>query len=224
MRVIEGGEDGAFTLTESDGVAVTLADSTESNRISVNEELALFTVGERNGLLTLPAEFEHRSELGFLSSRDGTGTEHISGGEVASSDSVVSDSLGDRVVQVLHVALSDHVVVSHGGSLDVDLEVDVVRAQVSIIEVIEHLRLLSGEGNLERLEGFRADDPGGDSASEVLGVEGAEGDILPDLQVTSRPVVEQSVSEHVVLSVLNFNGMSHFVSLSDDSAHLKFEI
>lgn len=119
-------KDGSFAVSKSDVVSVTLADSTKVDGITVHEELALFASREHNRLFSLPAELEHRSVLGLLRARDGSRAEHISSRHVASSDGMMSDSLGDRVVEVLHVALSHHVVVSHSGGLDVDLEVDVV--------------------------------------------------------------------------------------------------
>ena len=115
------GEDGTFTITEADSESVSLADTTEVDRVSIDEELTLFTTGELDGLLSFPAEFEHRSVLGLFSSGNGTRSEHISSRQVASSDGVMSNSLGNRVVQVLHIRLSHHVVITHGRGLDVNL-------------------------------------------------------------------------------------------------------
>jgi len=126
VGVVVRREDGSFAVSEADVESVTLADSAKVDGITVKEELALFASRELDGLFSLPAELEHRSVLGLFSTRDGSGTEHISSGQVASGNGVMSDGLGDGVVEVLHVTLGHHVVVSHSGGLDVDLEVDVV--------------------------------------------------------------------------------------------------
>lgn len=136
----------------------------------------------------------------------------------------MSDGLGNGVVQVLHVALSDHVVFGHLGSLDVNLEVDVVRAQVVVLEVVHHLGFLLGELDLERFESLGSDDPGGDSTGKVLGVEGSEGNVFPNLQVTARPIVKKGVSENVVLGIVDLDRLTHLVSSSNDGSHLELKI
>lgn len=56
---------------------------------------------------------------------------------------MMSDCLGDTEVQVAHVALGNFVGCGHSRSLDAHLEVDVVAAQVVVLEVGHHCWVLS---------------------------------------------------------------------------------
>lgn len=81
-----------------------------------------------------------------------------------------------------------------------------------------------GKLALEGLKGFGSDNPGGDGGGKVLGVEGAERNVLPDLEITARPIVKESVSEDVLFGFSALNRCSKFVAHSDDGSHLELKI
>lgn len=121
MRVVVGGDDGTLAVSEADGVPVALTDSFEVDRVTVEEELSLFTVRESNRLFATPAELKHGPVGRLFGTRDGAGPEEVTDTHVAAGHGVVSDGLGNGVVQVLHVARGDLVPVLKSGGLDVDL-------------------------------------------------------------------------------------------------------
>ena len=68
------------------------------------------------------------------------------------------------------------------------------------VEVGEGLRVGGGArrcGGAEGIEGSDGGDPERDGGGEVLGEEGAEGLVLPRLDVAGRPVVEEADTEDV---------------------------
>ena len=97
----------------------------------------------------------------------------------------MSDGLRNGVIQVLGVRGADLVMLVHSRGLEANLKVDVVAAQVLILEVGKQLGFLLGEGNLEGCESLRGDNPGADGGTEILGVEGSKRNIFPNLKVTS---------------------------------------
>ena len=217
-------QDSALTLAEADGVAITLAASTEDDRVAVEEELTGFTTWKFDLVLTAPAELKHRSVLRLLGSGDGACAKHVTDAHVATSDGVMGDGLLNRVVEVTHVAGGHDVRLGHSGRLDEHLEVDVVAAQVVVLEVRQHTWLLGRKGNLERSEGLGSDNPGGDGAGEVLGVEGSKRDVLPNLHVSGRPIVQDAVTEDMVAGLVDGDGVAHGVGLGDERAHLELKI
>lgn len=78
-------EDSSLAVAETNGEAITLADTAEVDRVAINEELAFFTVGKSDDLLASPAEFEHGTVLVLLLARNGATAEHVSWAHVAAS-------------------------------------------------------------------------------------------------------------------------------------------
>lgn len=56
MGVLQCGQDGAFAVTESDGIASTFADASEHDGVAVEQELPLLACWELDWLLAAPAE------------------------------------------------------------------------------------------------------------------------------------------------------------------------
>lgn len=137
---------------------------------------------------------------------------------------MVSNSLGNTVVEVFEVAHGHPVRFSHLGSLDEDLKVDIVGAEVTVLEIGEELGLLLGESSFKWSKGFGSNNPGTDSGGEVLGIERTERNILPDLEVASAPVVEEGVPENVIFCFADFDWLSQGVSLANDCSHFELEI
>jgi len=67
-------------------------------------------------------------------------------------------------------------------------------------------------------------DPGGDGGGEVFGQEGAEGLVLPGLDVTSRPVVEEADAEEVIGGAGDGYGDTLSAGFSDVKCELKFVV
>ncbi len=76
----------------------------------------------------------------------------------------------------------------------------------------------------KRRKGFRCDDPAGDSRVKTLGQEGTEGLVLPGLNISRGPVVEQAVPGDGVLGLFDRNRTPKLVAGADPDAQLQFEI
>ena len=55
-----GGQDSALALTESDLVAVALANASQNYGVAIKKEFALLAIGELDLLLASPAELKKR--------------------------------------------------------------------------------------------------------------------------------------------------------------------
>jgi len=73
---------------------------------------------------------------------------------------MVSNSLGDGIVQMSHVASADDVTGVHGGALDINRKLDVVGAQVLILKIRKECGVLSWKRHSEWLKSFWSHDPG----------------------------------------------------------------
>lgn len=112
----------------------------------------------------------------------------------------------------------------HGGGLNAGAQFDIVTMTVFILQVGHHSGSLFTKGYLEGFESFRSDNPGGKSRTEVLCVEGAEGNVFPNLQIASTPIIEESEAENMVTSIVYLDRSTHFVATSNNSAHFQFEV
>jgi hypothetical protein len=70
-------------------------------------------------------------------------------------------------------------------------------------------------GSAEGLKRSHGGDPGGDGGSEVLCEEGAEGLILPGLNVAGGPVVEQADAEEMMVCLRDGDGCAEQARLAD---------
>jgi hypothetical protein len=68
------------------------------------------------------------------------------------------------------------------------------------------------------------DDPGRDGGVEALGEEGAEGLVLPGLEVAGGPVVEQAVAGDVVFGSVDRNGAAKVVAGAYPDAEFELEV
>jgi len=115
-------------------------------------------------------------------------------------------------------------VFSHSGCLNENIKVDVVAAQVVVLKVRKHSGLLGFQSDLKGSESLWRHNPWRDSAGKILGVEGSKRDVLPLLHVSSTPVIEEDESEDMVSSLVNGDGITLDVCLSDERAHLELKI
>ena len=67
----------------------------------------------------------------------------------------------------------------------------------------------------EGFEGGHRSDPRGDGGGEIFGEEGAEGLVLPGLDIAGGPVVEEAKAEDVVRRVGDGDGASEGIWLAD---------
>ena len=132
--------------------------------------------------------------------------------------------LRHTVVQILHVAGGHQVGLLKFWGLDEDFKVDVVGAEVTVLQVWEHAWILLWQGTLEGGQGFWSNDPWTDGGGEVLGVEGTQRDVLPNLQVSGTPIIEKAVAKDVVAGIFDCDWISKFVWSSNESSHFEFQV
>jgi hypothetical protein len=122
----------------------------------------------------------------LLGTGNGAGTEQVASVKVTAGDGVVSNSLSDGEVKIFSVRDGKLVEIVHLGGLDLYFKVDIVAAHIGVLKVLHNFGvLLFGKSNLEGFESLGSDNPWGDGAAEVLGIEGSKRHILPNLQITS---------------------------------------
>jgi len=112
----------------------------------------------------------------------------------------------------------------HCWCLKPNLQVDIVATQILILQILQHLWLLFWQCNFEWLECLRCDDPRGYCRTEVLGVEGTERHVLPDLQITGTPIIEKYISKDMVSCVANLDWVSQVIALSDNCSEFELEV
>ena len=81
-----------------------------------------------------------------------------------------------------------------------------------------------GSGGAEGLERGHRRDPGGDGGGEVFGEEGAEGLVLPGLDVAGGPVVEEADAEEVVGGFGDGDGGAEEAGLADVKRQFEFVV
>ena len=192
-----------------------LADSVHHHGVSVGEELTLLAGVQLHGVGTTPCELEHGSVGSLGRPADGSRCEQITRAHVASVDGVVRKLLEDRPVHVLEVGFADGAVRGIVGGLDGRGQVDVEGTLEVLLQVRQHVgkvfacsRALHGAFAAEGLKGVEGDDPGGDGGCEGLCKEGSKGHVLPLLDVTCGPVVEERESEDNLLCLVNAHGLA----------------
>jgi len=122
----------------------------------------------------------------------------------------------------------NHLGLRHAVSLNIDAELDVVAAVVLVDQVRERsgVYLLSSTRlALERLEGHGGDDPGGNRRGPVLGSEGAQGNVLPLLDVAGAPVVHDNKAEDAILGLVHGDlGAGRVGWPAHENCHLQLEV
>ena len=79
-------------------------------------------------------------------------------------------------------------------------------------------------GGAEGFEGGHGGDPGGDGGGEVFCEEGAEGLVLPGLDVAGGPVVEEADAEEVVVCLRDGDGGAEEARLADVKRQFEFVV
>jgi len=128
----------------------------------------------------------------------------------------VGQLLGKGPVHVLQVGARNHIVVAALCWLQLDLQVDVIGRWDAVFEKIRQgCRILLWTWNQEGLKSIHGHNPGRHGGTKVLAEEGSKGNVLPGLNVTGTPVVHEDNTEHVVLGVLNSDGLAQVVASTD---------
>lgn len=75
-----------------------------------------------------------------------------------------------------------------------------------------------------RLQRVCQDHPGADGRPEVLGRERTQGNVLPGLNVSGRPVVHQNITEHVLRRIRHGNRRAHLTRLPHQRRDLELDV
>lgn len=110
-------------------------------------------------------------------------------------------------------------------TVDSDLQLDIENVLLlSLLQIgLDGGSVLQGL-SAERLKSIGGNDPRADGRTKVLAVEGAERDVLPSLDITSAPVVEQNVAENIVLSIIDIDRVTHLGRAADEAAKLNLVV
>ena len=93
-----------------------------------------------------------------------------------------------------------------------------------VLQVIENLGVLLWASNAKVIEGFEGDDPRGDGGAKVLAEEGAEGNVLPLLDVAGGPIVEEHQAKNVVLRLGRRDALAKRFAVEGDESHFELEV
>ena len=184
VTVIECREYLPGALAEPYRESLASAHPFKVQNVTVDKEGPLFAVGQLDGFLAVPAEFEEGAEAAFFGAGDGPGAKQVAHVHVAAGYRVVRQLLVRTPVHVLEVAARDQCRLAHLGGLKGHIQLHIVRVVVRVSQVGEGLGDLICQLCLEGLQGLRCDDPGRDGRCEVLRVEGTQWDVLPFLEVS----------------------------------------
>ena len=100
-----GWEDCGAAFAQADaGVVWEFAGASEDDFVAVEEEGSDFAGGERDGIRSVPGEFEKAACCGFGGAGDCSGGEDVSDLEVATITCVVGYELGRSPIEVARVA------------------------------------------------------------------------------------------------------------------------
>ena len=106
----------------------------------------------------------------------------------------------------------------------VHLELDVIQHRARLVEIRQQRAFAVGCRHPKRLQRRPGDDPGADRRCERLGLEGTQRLILPGLDVTRRPVVEEHVAEDHLVRLGHAHRLSHGIGGADDGAQLELDV
>mmetsp|Transcript_16871 Transcript_16871/g.49103 ORF Transcript_16871/g.49103 Transcript_16871/m.49103 type:complete len:287 (+) Transcript_16871:805-1665(+) len=181
------------------------ADASHGDLVTVLKKLAnLSRSPQGHFLAALPAELEHGPEAVLGLAADGPRPEEVARLHVAARHRVVHELLLHVPVHVGKVGASHSPRRIHALALDGHLQGNVVAAVVGVLEVLEGLRVRldsSRRRAAEWLQGVQGDYPRGDGGRKVLGAEGAQGHVLPLLDVPSAPIVHEHDAKDPVLGL-----------------------
>lgn len=136
----------------------------------------------------------------------------------------MGDRLWHAVVKIAHVGCGKRVRCIHGWSFKAHLKVDVVAAEIVVLQVRQKCGILSWQGHLERSQSLGCNNPRADRAGKVLSIEGSEGDVLPNLHISCTPIVQQAITKNVIASLTDRDGISHSVCLANKGTHLELKV
>ena len=149
-RLRVGGNNATATFAESDATeAFAFAEAFHDDLIAVFEKASLFAGRKLKRLGPTPRQLEKTSALMLLFSANGPCRHHIARLQITSVRRMMCEHLTDRPVEIFCVRSRKQmrldVLVSHLFGLDVDLEIDIEPAGISIafaVEIFERLRIV----------------------------------------------------------------------------------
>lgn len=222
---LNSGKDSPHAVAKPNIAAFRAGVTAQDDSVSVFQERPLRAIRQLDGVL--PVRLLEQTTLGLgVRAGDGAATEQITGVHVAAGDSVVGEHLREREQKVLSVGARDRrrlaAVVG-----DLNLERDVVDVLGLLLAQVGQQRVavlgLQARG-AERLQSVHEDDPGGDCRGEVLGVEGAQGDVFPGLDIARGPVVHEHQAEDVVFGFVDRDGSAEVVGSADEGGELELDV
>src|SRR5580700_7248344 len=81
-----------------------------------------------------------------------------------------------------------------------------------------------GRAAAEWLQGLHGDHPRGNGSREILPEKRAQRLVLPTLNITGRPIVQQANSEEVIFRFGDWNGLTDWIAGPEECAELDFVI
>src|SRR6202522_2644841 len=231
---LERRQQDAAHLAEADTHRTRLlAPTADDDGIAVFEKSAPLIFPKLDGFGAASTEFQQRARL--LRGRPGlsAGAEQIARGQIAAVDRMMRDELPDRPIGMPKAGRGQTLrrisALAHCRRLEPGLEPDVDGAGVPIrlrIKVAQGLGVPLGPRarQPEGGKGLQTDDPRRNSRGEVLCQKGTQRLVLPGLQVSSGPVVEQAHAEYMRLRIGQRNRAAKGVAGTEEDAQFQLEV
>lgn len=110
-------------------------------------------------------------------------------------------------------------------TLNADFELDVIDVLLlRLLEIGLNSSLVLQSLGTERCKGILGNNPRADGRTKVLTVERTQGNVLPSLDVTSTPVVQENVTKDVLASIVDGNRVTHLGRLTDEASKLELVV
>ena len=112
-----------------------------------------------------------------------------------------------------------------GWRLDGNLQVNVERVGVGVLEIWKWSGVLVLVGNCKWFQGLHGDNPRRDGGTQVLGSEGSQRYILPLLDIPGTPIIHYDHTKNVFVSFFHLDWISKFIrSTTIKECHLQFKV
>lgn len=147
-------------------------------------------------------------------------------GSCRSSCREVSSRRRPRLLLRISISKQEDITLYYGTiwllTLDADFELDIVDVLLLLLLKVALYRSSILESlSAERLQGISSDDPRANGRAKVLAVKWTKRNILPGLNVTSTPVIQQNVTKNVLVRVVDVDRRAHLSRFADEAAKLK---
>ncbi len=215
-----------FALAESDFLTILHCPSCHHNRIAILNKLSLLSIWQLNIIPSSPSYLQQTAELFFFIPTDRSRSEQITSLHVATGNRVVSQLLSDWPIHVPKVGCANCV-----GFLQLRwfygyVKVDVVWNMVFLLQILKRCWLLVWKWDLTTFKGFKSNNPWRNRSNSIFGSEGTQRNILPSLEISETPVIEQHKSKDMFPCVIDLDGFSQLIRTSSQkrtNLHLKVQ-